>query len=66
MNDEIKRARYQHKRKKSWTYAMGYHSYLQNHMIPFEKSGTINKIFSWKGSSDFQTKLLEPKGKHQI
>lgn len=59
--DEIKRARYSAQRERSLGLgAMGYHSYLQKHMIPFEKSGSINKeIFSWmRDQADFQTKLL--------
>ena len=40
--------------------AMGYHSYLQKHMILFEKSGEINKeIFSFiKSEADAETLIL--------
>ena len=67
--DEIKRDRYSAQRERSLGLgAMGYHAYLQKHMIPFEKSGTINKeIFSWmRDQADFQTKLLgSQREKHQ-
>ena len=59
--DEISRARYSAQQERSLGLgAMGYHSYLQKHMIPFEKSGRINKqIFSWmRSEADAQTLIL--------
>ena len=59
--DEISRARYSAQQESSLGLgAMGYHSYLQKHMIPFEKSGRINKqIFSWmRSEADAQTLIL--------
>ncbi len=59
--DEISRARYSATQERSLGLgAMGYHSYLQKHMIPFEQSGRINKeIFSWmRSEADAQTLIL--------
>lgn len=59
--DEISRARYSAQQERSLGLgAMGYHSYLQKHMIPFEESGRINKeIFSWmRSEADAQTLIL--------
>tara|TARA_X000000950_G_scaffold281193_1_gene377305 strand:- start:2237 stop:4000 length:1764 start_codon:yes stop_codon:yes gene_type:complete len=59
--DEISRARYSATQERSLGLgAMGYHSYLQKHMIPFEESGRINKqIFSWmRSEADTQTLIL--------
>ena len=59
--DEISRARYSATQERSLGLgAMGYHSYLQKHMIPFERSGRINKeIFSWmRSEADAQTLIL--------
>ena len=59
--DEISRARYSATQERSLGLgAMGYHSYLQKHMIPFEQSGRINKeIFSWmRSEADTQTLIL--------
>ena len=59
--DEISRARYSAQQERSLGLgAMGYHSYLQKHMIPFEKSGRINKQnFSWmRSEADAQTLIL--------
>jgi ribonucleoside-diphosphate reductase alpha chain len=59
--DDLSRAKFSATQERSLGLgAMGYHSYLQKHMIPFEKSGHINKeIFSWiRKEADEQTVLL--------
>ncbi len=59
--DTLKRAKYSASQERSLGLgAMGYHSYLQKHMIPFEKSGEINKeIFSFiRSEADAETLTL--------
>jgi len=59
--DTLKRAKYSASQERSLGLgAMGYHSYLQKHMIPFEKSGEINKeIFSFiRSEADAETLAL--------
>lgn len=59
--DSLERARFSASQERSLGLgAMGYHSYLQKHMIPFEKSGEINKeIFSFiKSEADAETLIL--------
>ena len=59
--DHISRAKYSASQERSLGLgAMGYHSYLQKHMIPFEESGKINKeMFSFiRSEADKETILL--------
>ena len=59
--DTLKRAKYSASQERSLGLgAMGYHSYLQKHMIPFEQSGVINKeIFSFiRSEADAETLTL--------
>ena len=59
--DHISRAKYSASQERSLGLgAMGYHSYLQKHMIPFEESGKINKeMFSFiRSEADKETMLL--------
>ena len=59
--DTLERAKYSASQERSLGLgAMGYHSYLQKHMIPFEKSGVINKeIFSFiRSEADAETLQL--------
>ena len=59
--DTLQRAKYSASQERSLGLgAMGYHSYLQKHMIPFEKSGEINKeIFSFiRSEADAETLAL--------
>ena len=59
--DTLQRAKYSASQERSLGLgAMGYHSYLQKHMIPFEQSGVINKeIFSFiRSEADAETLTL--------
>tara|TARA_B100000965_G_scaffold403114_1_gene430518 strand:- start:34 stop:1797 length:1764 start_codon:yes stop_codon:yes gene_type:complete len=59
--DYIKRAKYSASQERSLGLgAMGYHSYLQKNMIPFEDSGKINKeMFEFiRSEADKETLLL--------
>ena len=59
--DTLERAKYSASQERSLGLgAMGYHSYLQKHMIPFEQSGVINKeIFSFiRSEADAETLQL--------
>ena len=59
--DTLQRAKYSASQERSLGLgAMGYHSYLQKHMIPFEQSGAINKeIFSFiRSEADAETLTL--------
>ena len=59
--DTLERSKYSASQERSLGLgAMGYHSYLQKHMIPFEQSGVINKeIFSFiRSEADAETLQL--------
>ena len=59
--DHISRAKYSASQERSLGLgAMGYHSYLQKHMIPFEESGKINKeMFTFiRSEADKETTIL--------
>ena len=59
--DTLERAKYSASQERSLGLGvMGYHSYLQKHMIPFEQSGVINKeIFSFiRSEADAETLQL--------